>query len=54
MKVPINQKYMLTITEAAEYFGMGVKVLLLLLTSICRILPRFALIWQRIKLIGSL
>ena len=21
MKVPINQKYMLTITEAAEYFG---------------------------------
>ena len=27
MKVPINQKYMLTITEAAEYFGMGVKVL---------------------------
>ena len=27
MKVPINQKYMLTITEAAEYFGMGTKVL---------------------------
>ena len=27
MKVPINQKFMLTITEAAEYFGMGVKVL---------------------------
>ncbi len=21
MKVPINQKYMLTITEAAKYFG---------------------------------
>ena len=27
MKVPINQKYMLTITEASEYFGIGVKVL---------------------------
>ena len=27
MKEPINQKFMLTITEAAEYFGMGVKVL---------------------------
>ena len=29
MKVPISQKYMLTITEAAEYeyFGMGTKVL---------------------------
>ena len=27
MKVPINQKFMLTITEAAEYFGMGTKVL---------------------------
>ena len=27
MKVPINQKYMLTITGAAEYFGMGTKVL---------------------------
>ena len=27
MKVPINQKFMLTITEAAEYFGMGEKVL---------------------------
>lgn len=27
MKVPINQKFMLTITEASEYFGMGEKVL---------------------------
>ena len=27
MKVPINQKYMLTITEASEYFGIGEKVL---------------------------
>ena len=23
MKVPINQRYMLTITDASEYFGMG-------------------------------
>ena len=27
MKVPINQKFMLTITEASEYFGIGEKVL---------------------------
>ena len=27
MKVPINQKFMLTITEASEYFGRGEKVL---------------------------
>ena len=27
MKVPINQKYMLTIAEASEYFGIGEKVL---------------------------
>ena len=27
MKVPINQKYMLTINEASEYFGIGEKVL---------------------------
>ena len=27
MKVPINQKFMLTITGASEYFGMGEKVL---------------------------
>ena len=26
MKVPINQKYMLTITEAYEYFGIGRKI----------------------------
>ena len=28
MKVPINQKYMLTIAEASEYFGIGEKVLM--------------------------
>ena len=27
MKVPINQKFMLMITEASEYFGIGEKVL---------------------------
>ena len=27
MKVPINQKFMLTITEASEYFGIAEKVL---------------------------
>ena len=27
MKVPINQKFMLTITEASEYFGIGERVL---------------------------
>ena len=27
MKVPINQKFMLTITEVSEYFDIGEKVL---------------------------
>ncbi len=27
MKIPLNEKYTLTITEAAAYFGIGIKKL---------------------------
>ena len=49
MKVPINQKYMLTITEASEYFGIGAKVLRKLAADHQEISIRYGNRWRIIR-----
>ena len=49
MKVPINQKYMLTITEASEYFGIGVKALRRLAAEHQEISIRYGNRWRIIR-----
>jgi len=49
MKVPINQKFMLTIIEASEYFGIGEKVLRIFAADHQEISIRYGNRWRIIR-----